>query len=157
MTAVLTLYYPSLQRQELRERGHLVQQARCSDEETQPRRGWVTLKTAELVRGRDKIWIQVFWLQLLPSWSNTLELCYLPSWLPSPTSRGTWQRAAVVLVTPRLEVPWTFSDIQQRNVSPKKGNRRGFPGGAVVGNPPANAGDTGSIPGPGRFHMLHSN
>ena len=26
----------------------------------------------------------------------------------------------------------------------------GFPGGAVVKNPPANAGDTGSSPGPGR-------
>ena len=28
-----------------------------------------------------------------------------------------------------------------------------FPGGAVVKNLPANAGDTGSIPGPGRSHM----
>ena len=34
---------------------------------------------------------------------------------------------------------------------------RGFPGGAVVKNPPANAGDTGSSPGPGRSHMLRSN
>ena len=33
----------------------------------------------------------------------------------------------------------------------------GFPGGAVVKNPPANAGDTGSSPGPGRSHMLRSN
>ena len=33
----------------------------------------------------------------------------------------------------------------------------GFPGGAVVQNLPANAGDTGSIPGPGRSHMLQSN
>ena len=32
-----------------------------------------------------------------------------------------------------------------------------FPGGAVVKNPPANAGDTGSIPGPGRSHMPRSN
>ena len=32
----------------------------------------------------------------------------------------------------------------------------GFPGGAVVKNQPANAGDTGSIPGPGRSHMLGS-
>ena len=30
---------------------------------------------------------------------------------------------------------------------------RGFPGGAVVKNPPANAGDTGSSPGPRRSHM----
>ena len=35
--------------------------------------------------------------------------------------------------------------------------RRGFqdfPGGAMDRNLPANAGDMGSIPGPGRFHML---
>ena len=32
-----------------------------------------------------------------------------------------------------------------------------FPGGAVVKNPPANAGDTGSSPGPGRSHMPRSN
>ena len=31
-----------------------------------------------------------------------------------------------------------------------------FPGGAVVKNPPANAGDMGSIPGPGRSHMPRS-
>ena len=33
----------------------------------------------------------------------------------------------------------------------------GFPGGAVVGSLPANAGDTGSILGPGRSHMPWSN
>ena len=32
-----------------------------------------------------------------------------------------------------------------------------FPGGAVVTNLPANAGDTGSSPGPGRSHMPRSN
>ena len=32
----------------------------------------------------------------------------------------------------------------------------GFPGGAVVKNPPANAGDTGSSPGLGRSHMPQS-
>ena len=32
-----------------------------------------------------------------------------------------------------------------------------FPGGAVVKNLPANAEDTGSIPGPGRSHMPWSN
>ena len=32
-----------------------------------------------------------------------------------------------------------------------------FPGGTVVENPPANAGDMGSIPGPGRSHMPRSN
>ena len=34
---------------------------------------------------------------------------------------------------------------------------RGFPGGAVVENPPANAGNTGSSPGLGRSHMPRSN
>ena len=34
---------------------------------------------------------------------------------------------------------------------------RGFPGGAVVENLPANAGGTGSSPGLGRSHMLRSN
>ena len=37
----------------------------------------------------------------------------------------------------------------------KKGE--GFPGGAVVENPPANAGDRGSSPGLGRSHMPWSN
>ena len=34
---------------------------------------------------------------------------------------------------------------------------QGFPGGTVVKNPPANAGDTGSSPGPGRPHVPRSN
>ena len=32
-----------------------------------------------------------------------------------------------------------------------------FPGGTVNENSSANAGDTGSIPGPGRFHMPWGN
>ena len=39
----------------------------------------------------------------------------------------------------------------------KKSIEWDFPGGAVVKNPPANAGDMGSIPGPGRSHMPQSN
>ena len=38
-----------------------------------------------------------------------------------------------------------------------KSSHTDFPGGAVVKNPPANAGDTGSSPGPGRSHMPQSN
>ena len=34
---------------------------------------------------------------------------------------------------------------------------RGFPGGAVVESPPADAGDTGSSPGLGGSHMPRSN
>ena len=36
-------------------------------------------------------------------------------------------------------------------------DNEGFPGGAVVENLPANAGDTGSSPGLGRSHMPRSN
>ena len=39
----------------------------------------------------------------------------------------------------------------------KKNVNMGFPGGAVVENLPANAGDTGSSPGLGRSHMPRSN
>ena len=38
-----------------------------------------------------------------------------------------------------------------------KKNTKGFPGGAVVENLPANAGDMGSSPGLGRSHMPRSN
>ena len=38
-----------------------------------------------------------------------------------------------------------------------KMQNQGFPGGAVVENLPANAGDTGSSPGLGRSHMPRSN
>ena len=42
-----------------------------------------------------------------------------------------------------------------KNIYIKK--EQGFPGGAVVENLPANAGDTGSSPGLGRSHMPRSN
>ena len=34
---------------------------------------------------------------------------------------------------------------------------KGFPVGSVVKNLPANAGDMGQVPDPGRSHMIHSN
>ena len=43
------------------------------------------------------------------------------------------------------------------NLTFKKDTNGDFPGGTVVKNPPANAGDVGSSPGPGRCHMLWSN
>ena len=42
-------------------------------------------------------------------------------------------------------------------IKAKKELNLGFPGGTVVKNPPANAGDTGSSPGLGRSHMPRSN
>ena len=39
----------------------------------------------------------------------------------------------------------------------RKEDTEDFPGGPVVRSLPANAGDMGSIPGLGRFHILRSN
>ena len=60
-------------------------------------------------------------------------------------------REAEDSVSSRLFLP--ESQIQWDN----QGRCRDFLGGAVVKNPPANAGDTGSSPGPGRSHMPRSN
>ena len=48
-------------------------------------------------------------------------------------------------------------DIKTVAVTMFKKPEEGFPGGAVVENLPANAGDTGSSPGLGRSHMPRSN
>ena len=53
---------------------------------------------------------------------------------------------------------WELKETMSKDI--KKSIRmlsRGFPGGAVVENLPANAGDTGSSPGLGRSHMPRSN
>ena len=47
--------------------------------------------------------------------------------------------------------------IKPRLCSYIKWHNMGFLGGSVVKNLPANTGDMGSIPGPGRSHMLHCN
>ena len=46
--------------------------------------------------------------------------------------------------------------LREQNVEVISKVIRGFPGGAVVGSPPANAGDMGSSPGLGRSHMPRS-
>ena len=50
-----------------------------------------------------------------------------------------------------------LSEKKRKRKEEKKKRERGFPGGAVVENPPANAGDTGSSPGLGGSHMPRSN
>ena len=45
--------------------------------------------------------------------------------------------------------------VKQKNIHKNQG--LGFPGGSVVKNLPANAGDTSSIPGLGRCHMPLNN
>ena len=60
-----------------------------------------------------------------------------------------------------MEILWGMSQIPNSFQShwEKKSRKqaRGFPGGAVVENLLANAGDTGSSPGLGRSHMPRSN
>ena len=58
----------------------------------------------------------------------------------SDYERSGWQKG-----------PWH----QPKSLTKRKGG--GFPGGAVVENLPANAGDTGSSPGLGGSHMPRSN
>ena len=53
--------------------------------------------------------------------------------------------------------PETNTTLYINYTSIKKWLREGFPGGAVVKNPPATAGDSGLSPGPGRSHMPQSN
>ena len=47
--------------------------------------------------------------------------------------------------------------VESKRLSFKNTKPWGFPGGAVVENPPANAGDMGLSPGLGRSHMPWSN
>ena len=67
----------------------------------------------------------------------------------------TWKKQQIpqgyVLVQPSVSA---CDVIPQQNSSQTLS--RGFPGGAVVENLPANAGDTGSSPGLGRSHMPRS-
>ena len=57
-----------------------------------------------------------------------------------------------ILCSLKLELILSLICIQHLNLL-----IRDFPGGTVVKNPPANAGDMGSSPGPGRSHMPWSN
>ena len=50
-------------------------------------------------------------------------------------------------------VLFSFPPCLKKNRGTFKNKIPGFPGGAVAKNPPANAGDTDLIPGPGRSHM----
>ena len=71
----------------------------------------------------------------------------------SPLKLGCWQLAASSLWTNDILGVMLFWS----NTVCDKRSEAGFPGGAVVENPPANAGDTGLSPGPGRSLMPRSN
>ena len=56
-----------------------------------------------------------------------------------------------------LDKGWLQLNNKMANNPIKKMGKGDFPGGAVDKNPPTKTGDTGSIPGPGRFRMPHGN
>ena len=56
-----------------------------------------------------------------------------------------------------ISTQFTFAPPTSSHIWHAEHYLEGFPGGAVVKNPPANAGDTGSSPGPGRSHMPWNN
>ena len=60
--------------------------------------------------------------------------------LSAPPSAGSFSRASAEFYSSLYSFWEIHSPVQNK----------GFPGGTVVKNPPANAGDTGSIPGSGR-------
>ena len=76
-----------------------------------------------------------------------------------PLKSTKWKRYQSRILYP-VEIPIkneSKKEILKQTKAEKKISLAGFPGGAVVKNPPANAADTGSCPGPGRSHMPRSN
>ena len=99
--------------------------------------------------------------QTKPSASLSEGILFLQEVFP-PGEDSRIQTERWVFVTSFLSVKGLVRSYQARlsdqqiSVLSRKAEG-GFPGGAVVKNPPANAGDTGSSPGPGRSHMPWSN
>ena len=76
---------------------------------------------------------------------------------PTRLSAGHPQVSTPRPPPPRTPAPLLSTGQAQVKLILKKAPGGDFPGGAVVENPPANAGDTGSSPGLGRSHMPRSN
>ena len=74
--------------------------------------------------------------------------------------QSLWRTVWRFLKKLKIELPYDPANpllgIYPEKTIIQKGTCRDFPGGSVV-NLPANAGDTGSIPGPRRSHMPWSN
>ena len=66
-------------------------------------------------------------------------------WNPSVGLLLTWFQSHSYTLASHIAKPWPITVV--------KSIGQGFPGGAVVESPPANAGDTGSSPGLGGSHM----
>ena len=76
---------------------------------------------------------------------------------PSPNHWTAREFPYMLLCTSLNFVPSAILSSQKLIKFTLKNVGGGFPGGTVVKNPPANAGDTGSSPGLGGSHMPRSN
>ena len=72
------------------------------------------------------------------------------------TITRTWKQPKCPLTEERIKNMWHIYTMEYYSAI-KRNEIGGFPGGAVVENLPANAGDMGSSPGLGRSHMPWSN
>ena len=63
----------------------------------------------------------------------------------------------IEIILKEIKEPSGNSGVKKYNNWNFKNSLEDFPGGTVVKNLPANAGDTGLSPGPGRSHMTQSN
>ena len=96
-------------------------------------------------------------------WMKLYEWCWTSFWtenkMSSDTKKKLYEPSGKVLcwylLNWRVHTP--FDKAASLWDSTFKNELQDFPGGAVVKNPPANAGDTGWSPGPGRSHMRWSN
>ena len=94
--------------------------------------------------------------QCLGTGAAGADWCLGSKWHPGQTWRPHSKRSACrgpPILWARGEVG-AHSHPQNLHLKDQHG---GFPGGSVVKNPPANAGDMGSSPGPGGSHMPWSN
>ena len=78
-------------------------------------------------------WRSIDPFQKMQKWNNSKR----SGWSPTSWVAGLGEAKDIIIVL------WASSSVLLPFT-------RGFPGGSVVKNPPANAGDTGSIPGSGR-------
>ena len=76
---------------------------------------------------------------------------------PQHLMQGPVQPKADALAACQTSYTRLGAILTHRGQKPFKTEMMDSPGDTVVKNPPANAGDTGLIPGPGRSHMLRSN
>ena len=86
----------------------------------------------------------------------------VPDWIFFPRKAHRWStdmwkdaQHHYASVKCKSKPQWDIASTCQDSYCQK--DNKGFPGGSVVKNLPANAGDTSLTPGPGRFHIPRSN